>query len=157
MKIEFTLSEEGIRYAINELLAVKQDLEWGLEATLELLAKDGADIAQIADGSMATVIGYLVNETTAKIQDTGEKNLIAEFGAGDATLLPSALFEEQPVTDVYPGSYSEQVGTGEYAKTGRWHFGGREYTQVEARMGLYKALEYIIQNAGSIAQGVIKL
>ena len=157
MKITVPLSSEGIQDAIRDLQYAKDNLQWGIEETLELLAKDGADIAQIADGSMADVIGYLLNENTAKIQATGENLLIAEFGAGDATQIPIAMYENAPITDVYPGAYSEQVGSGEYATTGQWHFGGQVYKEVAPRMGLYKALEYIVHESTDVAKGVIKL
>ena len=157
MTITVSLSADGISDAIRDLQYAKDNLQWGIEETLEILAKDGADIAQIADGSMAYVLGYLENGNTAKIQATGEQLLIAEFGAGDATELPIAMFENDTETDVYPGSYSEQVGSGEYAATGQWHFGGRVYKQVAPRMGLYKALQYIVRESTNITEGVIKL
>ena len=81
--------------------------------------------------------------------------LIAEFGAGDATI--DVMFENYPGVDVYPGSYSEQVGSGEYAATGKWHFGGKEYTEVQPRGGLYNAKVFIKDNAAEIAKEVIKL
>lgn len=157
MRITVSLSEDGIRDAIRDLKYAKDDLQWGIEETLEILARDGADIAQIEDGSMAYVMGYLADGNTAKIQATGENLLIAEFGAGDATELPIAMYENAPQTDVYPGAYSEQVGTGEYATTGQWHFGGHVYKEVAPRMGLYKALQYIVRESTDTARGVIKL
>ena len=157
MNLKITLSEESIRNAINELQDAKQNLQWGIEETLDILARDGADIAQVAYGHMGYVVGYLDSDDTAVIQASGEAVLIAEFGAGDATELPLSLYENAPETEVYPGSYSELVGSGEYAATGAWHFGGKRYTEVQPRLGLYKALEHITQESTNVAQGVIKL
>ena len=85
----------------------------------------------------------------------GQAPVIAEFGAGDATI--PVLFENYAGVDVYPGSYSEQVGSGEYAETGVWHFGGKVYRQVEPRGGMLMAREYIRDNSTEIAREVIEL
>jgi hypothetical protein len=117
---------------------------------------------------MAEAVGYLTDQAldgakaTAVITTSGKANLIAEFGAGDDTD-PATGFENQPDTPVYAGSYSELEGTGEYATTGQWHFGGRVYygepdnLRVEPRRGLMQAKVYILEEGADIAKGVIKL
>ena len=162
MKITLELSTDGARDAINDLKNAKDYLQWDIEHLLEILAKDGADIAQIADGGMADVVGWLEDDHTAKIQATGDAPVIAEFGAGDATISPNGLFEGTPDVDVYPGSYSEQVGTQEYYLSnlqgqGRWHWGGTVFTEIAPRQGMLKAKQYIIRECTDIAKGVIKL
>ena len=67
------------------------------------------------------------------------------------------MFENYVGVDVYPGAYSELVGSGEYAETGKWHFGGKVYTEVQPRMGLLDAKTYIEDNAVELAQEVILL
>ena len=155
MTINITLSEQGINQAIGQLRTIEQNLRWGLEETIDCLAKDGAEVAQNADGGMATVISYMQDETTGVIDAVGEAPVIAEFGAGDATI--NNPFENDPPVPVYPGSYSELVGTGEYAEKGYWHFGGKRYYLVEPRKGLWKARQYIIEHAAETAKEVIKL
>ena len=128
-----------------------------MQETIDILVKDGAMVANDKYGGMANAVGYMPDETTGVIASAGEANLIAEFGAGDATLPPAGMFEDSPDTPVYPGSYSELVGSGEYAATGKWHWGGREFTEIEPRMGLYNAKNYIEKNAVDIAKEVIQL
>ena len=156
MTINIRLSTESIARAISRLQQAKQNLQDGLSETIEILTSEGAEIAQAADGSMATVTGYMDGETTGIIEASGgDEAIIAEFGAGDATI--PVMFENYPGVDVYPGAYSEQVGSGEYAMTGRWHFGGQMYTEVEPRAGLLNAKYYIQEVAGEVAQEVIML
>lgn len=154
MKINVRLSTESIDAAISKLLEIQDSLEFGTNDLVEVLAHDGALLAQSYFGSMAGV-SYEADGGHGIISASGEAVGIAEFGAGDDTL--PVLFENYPGFDVYPGSYSEQVGSGEYALTGRWHFGGREYRKVEPRAGLYNAKVYIQENATEIAREVIKL
>lgn len=163
MKIDIRLSEDSILNAVARLRTMEQNLRWGVEQTIDVLTKDGADIAQQTDGRMAVVTGYMQSETEGVIVATGEAPVIAEFGAGDATMI-GIPFENPPPVDVYPGSYSEQVGTGEYylsrlemGGTGIWHFRGIPFSAVQPRQGLYKAKEYVKQNAVQVAKGVIKL
>ena len=158
MKIEIQLSEESVRSAIRQLRQIQDNLRWGLEETIDILVKDGEMVANSKYGGMAEAIGYMPDENTGIIAAVGKANLIAEFGAGDATLPPAGMFEDSPDTPVYPGSFSEsEEGSGEYAATGKWHWGGAVFTEIEPRMGLYNAKNYIEKNAIDIAKEVIKL
>ena len=124
---------------------------------------EGADIANTNYGSMATAIPSIDREDPVHgiveghigvTADSPETAIIAEFGAGDAVIDYS--FENKEPVPIYPGSYSELVGTGEYATKGYWRFGGRRYTQVEPRRGLANAKAFIVTNAKDIVEGVIK-
>ena len=158
MTIDIQLfSEESILAAIRRLRNVEQNLRWGVQDTIDALVTDGAMVATAQYKGMANAVGYMPDEARGIIASTGEANLIAEFGAGDATLPPLGMFENAPETPVYPGAYSELVGTREYATTGKWHFGGQEFHEVEPRFGLYNAKNYIEKNAVYIAKEVIKL
>ena len=154
MNITVKLSTESIRKAIRMLEKAKDNLEYGLEQTLDILAKNGTMIAQNAYGSMASV-DYDSDQTMAIIATSGKANVIAEFGAGDATEIPTG-FENMPDTSVYPGSYSEEHAQ-MYTRFGWWKFGGEVYTQVEPRHGLMQAKVYILEEGTDIAKGVIKL
>ena len=156
MTITIKLSDKSINRAIRRLRLVQDHLRWGVQDTVELLAKDGAEIANAAYGGMANAVDYSTEEGVAIIAVTGETNLIAEFGAGDATD-PATGFENKPDTPVYAGSYSELEGSGEYARTGQWHFGDRVYTEVPARRGLMSAKAFILESGTDIAKEVIKL
>ena len=155
MTIDIQLSQRSINNAISELKKVKENLNHGLQQTIDILVKEGAEQAQSSFGSMANVTGYMPDETTGIISASGEAAIIAEFGAGDATT--EVMFENFPGVPVYPGSYSELVGSGEYYRTGRWHFGGKVYTEVPPRAGMLNAKTFIMQNAATYAKGVIKL
>lgn len=154
MNITCGLSKASIDAAIRKLEEVKENFDYGVQQTVEMLTEEGADIARHNYGSMASV-DYDTDETMGIIATSGRANVIAEFGAGDATMNP--MFENYVGVDVYPGAYSEQVGSGEYAETGKWHFGGKTYTEVQPRMGLLDAKLYIEGEAVQLAQEVIKL
>ena len=130
------------------------DLDKKLQEIADRLCQIGTPIIEQVHGHHAKVWceptkkGY-------KIVAEGEDVLFIEFGAGDATMNP--MFENYVGVDVYPGAYSEQVGSGEYAETGKWHFGGKTYTEVQPRMGLYDAKLYIQGAAVELAQEVIQL
>ena len=156
MKIKIGLSDYELRAVVSTLAQAKINLENGVEQTLAILTKNGAMEAQAAYGSMA-VVDYDSDATMGLIGTSGEANIIAEFGAGDETYDPLDLFENDTVTPVYPGSYSELEGSGEYAATGRWHFGGRVYTEVEPRFGLFYAKQYILNEGVDVAKGAISL
>ena len=155
MNINISLSTEGIAAAIHKLRNVKENLRWGLDETIDTLVKEGTLIAQAADGSMAAVTGYRPDETTGMIIVTGDAAAIAEFGAGDATEVPTG-FENIPDTPVYPGSYSEEHAQ-MYSELGWWRFGGRIYRQVEPRHGLMQAKVYVLEEGTDVAKEVIKL
>ena len=158
MTILINLSQSSILSAIHQLEQIKDDIRWGLNESIDILTKEGTMIAQDADGSMAYVVGYMPEENTGMIFATGDAPVIAEFGAGDATLDPANLFTNDPPVPVYPGSYSESdEGTGMYATLGWWKFGGKIYTEVETRQGLYKAKQYILENAEETVREVIDL
>ena len=155
MTIKIQLSEESINRAISELTIVKDNIENGLSQVIQMLTKEGAEIAQVADGDMATVTGEMVDATTGVISASGESAVIAEFGAGDAVMVPQ--FENSPDTPIFPGSYSLLEGTQEYYRYGSWHYKGAKYTEVPARHGLLDAKEHIQSRATDMALEVIKL
>lgn len=154
MNISIDLSEASIRNAIRMLENARDNLEYGVGQTLDILAKNGTMLARAAYGSMADV-DYDSDNEMAIIMTSGKTNIIAEFGAGDATEIPTG-FENIPDTPVYPGSYSEENAQ-MYSKLGYWKFGGKVYTQVEPRRGLMQAKVYILEEGTDIAKEVIKL
>lgn len=159
MKLTMKMDDGQINAAINALIMAKANLEAGVKQTVQILATDGADIANICYGNMATAVDGLVNNSTSNITVSGDTALIAEFGAGDATI-PGTGFTNSPSTPVFAGSYSLLVGTGQYASLGMWEFppGSNNWmTEVQPRKGLRQAKSYIITNGVQIAKGVIKL
>lgn len=158
MTIRIHLNTGSINNAIKKLQKAKNGIENGLKQGIKILTTDGAAVAQSAYGGMATATGDMISDNVGKIEATGGADgnvYIAEFGAGDATM--PIMFEGYPGVDVYPGAFSKQVGSGEYAATGAWHFGGRRYTEVKPRAGLYLAKMYIEEEGTNIVKGAIKL
>lgn len=156
MTISINLSTESIARAVVELAFALENLEFGVEDAVSIMTNEGAEIAQGAYGGMAGAFG-VAEGMHGTIFSVGDGNVIAEFGAGQAVIPPGSMFENSPATPVYEGSYSELEGSGEYAQFGSWHFGGRYYTEVPARHGLFDAKEYIIENSTEIALGAIQL
>ena len=166
MTIRIELSPQSINEAIRRLEMYKEDLEIGIMDIVEILANEGAEIAQAAYGNWgvqavpSTEQGSSDMSATGFIDVAGDMPLIAEFGAGDATLDPATLFEHSPDTEVFPGSYSLLEGSRQYWDShlkgqGVWHFAGEEYTEVEPRQGLYKAKTHIIERSSEVAREVL--
>lgn len=174
MTINIDLSMEGIRSAINRLNEVKENLEIGINDLVEVLAHDGAEIANEAYAEMAEAAYVPVSMTEAQIVvPGGDKAIIAEFGAGYATMEHHPFAKNAPVP-IKVGSYSE-AHDGMFARTDRiepgegyWIFGwtydggfdvGRPifYDRIQPRHGLLNAYDYIMQNSTRIAREVIKL
>ncbi len=153
MTIRMELSSESIENAIRQLEDVKLHLQQGLEETVEILCREGTQIANSAYEGMAGAT-YGRDGTHGTIIALGDQAIVAEFGAGDDTIAP--MFENQPETPVYPGSWSER-NTMEYAQYGSWHYHGERYVGIPAKRGLSKAVAYIKTNSTDVALGAIKL
>lgn len=156
MTIQIELSAGSIERAIRRLLKAQENLQQGLEDTVDILCREGGNVAQASYQGMAVAYGESYG-TEGRIVSEGENNLIAEFGAGDDTVDPTSLFAHAPATDVFPGSYSLEVGSGDYWREGKWHFGGKEYTTIPPRMGLWNAKNYVIEHSTEVAKGAIRL
>ena len=156
MNINVPLSEQGIDRLIRRLALAKENLHDSVNDILDILAQEGGQEAQRKYGSMATAYG-ITEDGVSRIVSTGENNLIAEFGAGDMTEEPTKYFEHAPFTDVFPGAYSLEVGSGAYWREGRWYFGGKEYKYVPPRLGLYSAKQYVIENSTEVAKEAFRL
>ena len=155
MILDIRLDTESIQNAINRLIDAQDYLESGVANLVDILVEQGADVAQSIYGGMADVTSES-SGTEGSIIASGEAVGFAEFGAGDDVV--GVLFENSPDFPVYPGSYSESPdGSGEYARTGAWHFAGRRFTGIEARPGLLMAREHITETMVDIAQEVIQL
>ena len=164
MTIDISLSPESVARAVDLLKEAYGNFTSGVQQAVEVLAKDGAEEAKAAFGKMASVEPVSDSETEARIVATGEAVIIAEFGAGYATMEYHPFADKAPVPievasysrEQYPyGLFyiSDQVNPGE----GYWFFGGREYDRVQPRHGLLNAYDYLMQNAGEIVSEVIKL
>ena len=155
MNINVKLSDESIQSAINKLQKIRDYFSEDSEKLVDILTNEGAEIAQAAYGSWPVSAVPMSALGVGTITVYGDELLIAEFGAGDATLNPSSMFEHAPNTDVFPGSYSRENAQ-QYWKWGSWYFGGRVYSEVAPHMGLYQAKRYLIEHSTEIAREVIQ-
>lgn len=90
-----------------------------------------------------TSIAQRDDDYTISIVGEGDRKAhIVEFGAGNDT---ATDHEFAPHADypIKPGSYSETVGTHEYANTGRWHWHKTVFTGIAPRRPLLHAMETI--------------
>ena len=169
MNITISLSDKSINNAIRMLQNVKENIDYGLEQTLEILAKNGADTANKAYGGMATAHDFKDDTFTTSINVTGgDEAIIAEFGAGYGTMEFHPFAKNAPVP-IEVASYSKEnfersmygglfyITDDLYPGEGYWYFGGQSFDRVEPRHGLLDAYDYIMQNGDEIARSVIKL
>ena len=155
MNIKISLDTQSIENAISRLTIRQMHLEEDTEQLVDILTNEGAEVAQSAYGDFGVAATPMSEGTQGTIFVYGDMPLIAEFGAGDATVDPKALFEHAPFTDVFPGSYSLEEGTKEYWKWGSWHFGGELYKEVQPRLGLAQAKMHIMNTAVETAMEVM--
>ena len=162
--IHIELSKAGIDSAIKKLEDIADNLEYDVTQIVHVLAEDGANVASEAYGSMASVKNEDVDESQSKIVVSGgDKAIIAEFGAGYATMEYHPFAKNAPVP-IEVGSYSRaQYPYGLFHITndllpgeGYWIFGGRFYDRVQPRHGLLNAYDYILNNSTRIAKEVIR-
>lgn len=164
MNIKLTLGAEEINRLIDDLEFFNEHIG---EELINVLCIEGADEANFAYGSMASATGGVVEASdgsvTGKIIATSGNEdtlLIAEFGAGDATISPSMEFESSGLDSVvYPGAYSRLKGSKEYYEHGSWQFppkSGIYHTEVEARHGMFNAKLYVMQNYERLAEELIR-
>ena len=146
--LHIALSVESIQNAIRFLNDYRKDVTDMFEDVIEVLVNEGAEVAQAAYAEWAVDAIAEADGLRGSITVSGDMPMIAEFGAGDATL--SGGFSNTP-SEVRPGSYSETHAQ-QYSRWGFWLFNGIKYTEVQPHRGLYAAKEYIIQNSTSIAQ-----
>ena len=155
MTITMSLSDADIKRVIRELTLIQDNIKESAENITEILTNEGAEIAQAAYGDWPVQATPMVEGTEGTIVVAGDMPLIAEFGAGQATM--PVMFENAPATPVYEGSYSELEGSQEYYKYGSWHFGGEYFTEVPPRHGLLDAKQFIVENGTDIAAEVFHL
>jgi len=152
--IDIQLSPSSISMAINKLERMRDKLDSGTEQLVKSLTSEAGSMAQMAFGGSAAV-SAMANGTEGTITASGEAVTFMEFGAGMATM--GYAFENPQPVPVYPGSWSENEGSGEFAEYGFWHFGHRVYTQITPRHGMLNARDYIVDNAEEKAKEVFHL
>lgn len=148
----------GITAVTRRLEDITEDLESKMNELCRNLADIAADEAEMqydsspyededlvgvsvspVDGEIAHVVrAEGVSAIDKDGQVVGNAVAFAEFGAG---LLAGSHPWSTHISGVYPGSWSESHGTGEYAATGKWHYDGEVYVYKEPTYALYFGME----------------
>ena len=167
-ELTIALSDSSIRKAISELEAMIEDLSQDTCEIVDDLLLEGTDAANSAYGRMAHATGTRDSEgngiaeghigVSAEDEDAA---IIAEFGAGYATMVNHPMADNAPVP-IEVASYSKEH-QGMFYETdqqnpghGFWVFGGKPYREVQARHGLLDARDRIVERAADIAAEVIQ-
>ena len=161
MTVNLTLDQASINNLVLELQEFGEHIG---EELVNILCIEGAEVANAAYDGMASANGGVTDAgegiTTGKIIATSSDEdslLIAEFGAGDATIRPAMEFETSSLdAEVFPGAYSLFKGTREYYNFGSWRFGKKWYTEVPARHGMFNAKLFIQETYQRYAAEVIR-
>ena len=162
MIFDLKLDPREISHLIGQLdkLTISDPVE-----LVSILCQDGAEVANLAYGRMAKAEGHIESNedgiVEGKIVATSSNEdvlLIAEFGAGDATLYPGQFFETHELdADVFPGAYSLFKGTRDYYNFGHWKFGGKWFTEVAPRHGMFNAKLFIKDSYADVARKVMQI
>lgn len=159
MNIDIHLSNASIESAIRKLTRIKDNVGDDSTNLAEILASEGAEIAKVAyGGSPVDAVALPGGNGEAYIVVYGDMPAIAEFGAGDATVTPSGLFDTTALdAEVWAGSYSLYEGTMDYYFLKHWKFGGQWYTEVQPHLGLAQAKMFLMNSSTRIAQEVFQI
>ena len=145
-KITLTLDPNSIGRAIKEVEKLKEWRKQKLSELAKALAELGAEATHY--GSMVSVEEI---ENGWRIVARDDEIAFIEFGAGNAT----TVLGEVSGVEINPGSWSRsELGTGEYAKYGSWHFDGVKYTEVQPMRGMLRAEETILAQVREVVERV---
>ena len=142
-----------------EMCSITNEFNNKVSEVLKRIADIGANAARGAYGGNAVSVYVTQDGKGYTIHADGKAVVFLEFGAGD-TVNVSNMFkgevESQGHFEISSGSWSrsDESETHEYRDTGKWHFGGREYSYIEPRNGLQKAYDAIIQDIRKVAREV---
>lgn len=175
MTVTLRLSTDSINQAIRQLTNARDDFNYAVHDLVESLAYDGAEVAEAAYGGMVHAAAMPSEMTEAKIVvPGGDRAIIAEFGAGYATMEYHPFAKNAPVP-IKVASYSyAQYPIGLFAVTndlypgeGYWIFGRTKavkgftdpiyYDRVEPRHGLLNAYDYINEHYLRVWKEVSKI
>lgn len=131
----------SIQAVINELSSYRLVMETKFNRAISGLVNEAVQRAQTIFGESVTVGEEQVpsgeNAIVYTIYAEGRAVGFLEFGAGDLVAMDHPFKGEAPFR-VYPGSYSDQNAQ-QYSRWGFWIFGGKTYSYVRPRRGLYEA------------------
>lgn len=156
------LSHNGIVAARRMLLDYENSLQNKLNILAERLAQIGVRIASTKyNAGMEDSQSYDYDVTVeptekgCKLVANGEDVCFLEFGAGVSTKSWQGEGQEG-LPPIYPGSWSETEGNGEFANKGYWIYGNKLYTGIEPTMGMYYASKQMLTDCIEEARKVFE-
>lgn len=163
-----TITVTGLNEALREVSDIATNLKPQAQEFVHKLGEIAKDTAQSAYAPWDVTVENIPSKrgVSSTVKATSNEDLkshdgevigslilIAEFGAG---LLAGSHPWSTDVPDVYPGSYSEKYGTGEYAETGAWHWAGRQWVYVAPTYAMYQGSQEAENSAQSVINEVFK-
>ena len=153
MRVEIT----GIEEAIEKLDRLK-DLNVPIKQGIYEVVKEAENIVWWAyntggyghDEHTGFEITVEENDNGYTLKAFGEDVGFLEFGAGIG--VDPDEFASEVDFSVTPGSWSETLGTGQFARKGSWWHNGNYYTWIMATRGMQQALDYIRDNVAQRIQ-----
>lgn len=165
--MSISISVRGLNEAVSEVSAIAKGMKSKPNEFIKKLGDIARDTAESAyapwnvtveniPGRDKTTTVKATSNEDLKAQDgmvVGSLILIAEFGAG---LLAGSHPWSTDVPDVYPGSFSEKYGTGEYASKGFWHWAGRNWVYIAPTYAMYLGSKKAEDSVKSVAEEVFR-
>lgn len=162
MNIKMELSHNGIVTARRMLLDYENSLQNKLNILAERLASIGVRVASTyynAGMDEGKNYDYDVTieptEKGCKLVANGEDVCFLEFGAGVSTRSWQGEGQEG-LPPIYPGSWSETEGVGQFANQGYWIYGNELYKGIEPTMGMYHASKQMLTDCIEEARKVFE-
>ena len=140
----------GVGAVLRKIERLANTEEITMRVARRLCDEVGMPVVQAGHGGHASVFVSQPDSRSYAVNAEGTDVLFVEFGAGDAAGSQNALYDNPPEV-AYPGSWSEQH-SGEYYRTGKWHFGGREYTELPPHPVMHEAREEMVRNLNRVAR-----
>ena len=160
MKIRVNISDpQSVTNAVTKIKDYEKKLDSKIKEVLTRLAKMGTRLVDFhyagGEGTEYEVT-CVVNGNNAMIIAEGDDVVFLEFGAGFGTYDHLEEMEASGLPPIYPGSWSETEGSGQFANKFYWYWNRTKYTRVTATEGFYFASEAIKEEAVNEAIKVFK-
>jgi len=160
LKIRVNISNpDSIKNAVDKITAYEKKLDEKIKTVLTRLAKMGTQLVDYhfssGEGTEFEVT-CVVNGNNAMIIAEGDDVVFLEFGAGFGTDDHTDGMETSGLPPIYPGSWSETEGTGQFIRKGYWYWNKQKYTSVTSTKGFYFASKEIKDQAVDVAIKVFK-
>lgn len=151
------LSPEGVKQVQRMFNRLNSKIELKLPQIALRLAEIGVPIVfihymnGIDEGNEDYDVVIEPTEKGCKLVARGEDVCFLEFGAGVSTKSWQGEGQEG-LPPIYPGSWSETEGSGQFANKGYWFYNGEMRMGLEPKKGMYYASKEMQQRATEIVR-----